>query len=44
MLKLLILVIIIGVIEDCYRPRMERCRGGMVLFYGRKKRKYIKLW
>lgn len=44
MLKLTIIVVVIGIIEDLYRPRLEKGRGGLILWYGKgTKRKYIKL-
>lgn len=42
-LFLLILLLIAALVEDNFRPRIERARGGLILWYGKKTRKYIKL-
>lgn len=42
-LFLLILLLIVALIEENFRPRIERARGGLILWYGKTKRKYIKL-
>lgn len=39
------LIIIAGIIEILYKPRLDKTsEGNMLLWYGRKTRNYIVLW